>query len=155
MSLRATTALIVLAPALFIISACSDVVDERHATWAEAKTAGALQRGWIPSFVPESAKDLHDVHDLDTNAQTLSFAAPGLALAAMGESLVLLSPEQQTEARSVITWPGSDVAEGVEFYAACDTAAAGYVAVDVKAGRAIYQRSIGSPPGACSRASGS
>ena len=34
---------------------------------------GAFERGWFPAWMPESAVDIHEFHDLDTNQQAMSF----------------------------------------------------------------------------------
>ncbi len=34
---------------------------------------GAFERGWFPSWMPETAVDIHEFHDLDTNQQAMSF----------------------------------------------------------------------------------
>jgi hypothetical protein len=47
-------------------------IDE-YATYADAVEAGAVDRGWIPSFVPPTAAHIRDAHNLDTNHQWLQF----------------------------------------------------------------------------------
>ena len=42
---------------------------------AEASADGAIARGWLPVWVPASATNIREVHDLDTNAQWISFNA--------------------------------------------------------------------------------
>jgi hypothetical protein len=80
---------------LFILSAvlslggCGDNIEESYATWAEAKRAGAVERGWLPRFVPTSARDIHDAHDLDTNGQRLTFNLPPEAVQPMLDSFSL------------------------------------------------------------------
>ena len=51
-------------------------VTTEYSTHAEAAADGAVERGWIPGFVPSSAVDLVEFHDLDTNEQVLRFSAP-------------------------------------------------------------------------------
>ena len=63
--------------AAVIISACTnDVLDTSYATQAEAVAAGAVQRGWIPAWVPTEATDLREVHSVDTNESALLFTLP-------------------------------------------------------------------------------
>lgn len=45
-------------------------------THAEATKDGAIRRGWIPTWMPETATHIHESHDLDTNARALSFTVP-------------------------------------------------------------------------------
>ena len=44
---------------------CSEQIDETYATYADAERAGAIERGWLPAFVPRSARNLEETHDLD------------------------------------------------------------------------------------------
>jgi hypothetical protein len=38
-----------------------------YANYDEAKKSGAFERGWLPKYLPRSAKNIHEVHNLDTN----------------------------------------------------------------------------------------
>ncbi|MEM6536957.1 MAG: hypothetical protein AAF668_04425 [Pseudomonadota bacterium] len=38
-----------------------------------ASEAGELSKGWLPAWIPPDAKNIHEVHDLDTNDQAISF----------------------------------------------------------------------------------
>ncbi|MDH3975804.1 MAG: hypothetical protein OEV42_16140 [Deltaproteobacteria bacterium] len=51
--------------------ACSDVVDEVYKDLSEAKEAGAIQRGWIPAWLPATSYKIKETHDLDTNKSIL------------------------------------------------------------------------------------
>lgn len=55
-----------------VLVACSEQVDEAYPTLAEAVAAGAIERGWLPSWLPDSSKDILESHDLDTNVSALS-----------------------------------------------------------------------------------
>ena len=48
-----------------VLSACSDldVVTHTYATAAEARAAGAVERGWLPRLVPAGAHDIRTAHD--------------------------------------------------------------------------------------------
>jgi hypothetical protein len=45
----------------------TDVVTESYATLAEAISAGAVARGWLPAGLPAGTRDLRLAHDLDTS----------------------------------------------------------------------------------------
>lgn len=51
--------------ASILISGCSDldVVTHTYATAAEARAAGAIERGWLPRLVPAGAHDIRTAHD--------------------------------------------------------------------------------------------
>jgi len=73
--------------AALTVSACSEQVEARYASYGDAVEKGAVRRGWIPAYVPPSATEIVEVHNLDTNAQLLRFQAPPEALTAMASRL--------------------------------------------------------------------
>jgi hypothetical protein len=50
-----------------MLSACDEQPYRSYATYAEAVAAGEVERGWLPTWVPASASNLHLQGDLDTN----------------------------------------------------------------------------------------
>jgi len=48
-----------------LASACGDfdVVTNTYADMAEARAAGAVERGWLPGFVPGGAFEIREAHD--------------------------------------------------------------------------------------------
>jgi len=61
---------------LAIASACErrDVLERAYASREEVVRDGAIGRGWIPAWIPESARDIREVHNVDTNVSQLAFA---------------------------------------------------------------------------------
>lgn len=61
---------------LTMIAACerTEVVESVYANAQAAILAGAIERGWIPSFLPPSAQDIHERHNLDTNEVWLRYS---------------------------------------------------------------------------------
>lgn len=55
------------------ISACSETQDTFYTNIDAAKKAGAIERGWIPSIIPESSKEIYERHNLDNNRVWLRF----------------------------------------------------------------------------------
>ncbi|MCL6713587.1 hypothetical protein M8R20_42115 [Pseudomonas sp. R2.Fl] len=73
-----TGGLLIILPCLGLLAGClSDTLDAAYGNLAEARADGAIDRGWIPAWVPESATALHEVHNLDTNVSALAFDLPG------------------------------------------------------------------------------
>src|SRR5437764_14440471 len=54
-------------------TACGEQREASNSERASAERAGAIQRGWIPDWLPKSARGLREVHDLDTNQSMLTF----------------------------------------------------------------------------------
>jgi hypothetical protein len=49
--------------------------------YTEAQASGIMDRGWIPHYIPKSATDINEQHDLDTNwvKMTFNYALDDLA----------------------------------------------------------------------------
>jgi len=87
-----------------------EVRGERYATLAEAEAAGALRRGWIPEFLPASAVEIEEVHDLETNLGWIRFRAAAGDIRVMIDSarpisLGHLSDEDLLIPRPPRDWP--------------------------------------------------
>ena len=39
-----------------------------------ARSMGAFERGWLPEWLSSEATEIHEFHDLDTNAQAITFS---------------------------------------------------------------------------------
>lgn len=62
-----------------LVAGCSgETLDAAYADRSEAATAGAIERGWIPRWLPADATALHEAHELDGNRSALAFALPGV-----------------------------------------------------------------------------
>lgn len=57
---------------LFVL-ACSETKDNFYKTIDEARRNSAFDKGWIPDILPASSREIHERHDLDTNAVWLRF----------------------------------------------------------------------------------
>jgi hypothetical protein len=56
------------------IAACDDLrAYTQYEDLSAARMSGAVERGWIPEWLPEQAIHIHEHHDLDTNVQAISF----------------------------------------------------------------------------------
>jgi hypothetical protein len=52
---------------VLLIGGCSDTVTKHYATRANAEADQLFERGWLPSLIPASARDITTSNDLDTN----------------------------------------------------------------------------------------
>ncbi len=74
---QALIALIVLFLAANVLAACAAEMPEASYENLDAAIAdGAVERGWVPDWLPPSALDIKEKHDLDTNSQIMRFTAP-------------------------------------------------------------------------------
>ncbi len=58
---------------LFALAGCSDIVESRYSTRAEAEADSLFERGWLPSIVPDSARDIVTRNNLDLNVSNGTF----------------------------------------------------------------------------------
>jgi hypothetical protein len=141
---------LVAAALLLSLSACSEQVEETYPTWAEAERAGAIKRGWVPAFVPPTARDIRDIHDLDTNGQTLQFTAPTSDVSAMLTGLQPVSAKDKSAASELSRKLGFDGTS--EAYIVCSEVLNGALVVDRTTGRAAYKTSVHWADDDCPRA---
>ena len=73
---RLTRTLALVAIAASTCSCTDDVLDATYGTRKEAEASGAIERGWIPSWIPPQAINLHEAHNLDSSESVLAFSLP-------------------------------------------------------------------------------
>jgi len=57
-----------------LISCTGELIENKFKTYNEALQSGDVGRGWIPKFIPKSATNIIEYHDLDTNAMRIEFS---------------------------------------------------------------------------------
>ncbi len=135
--------------ATIAVAACSEVRDERYADYEAAHLAGAVEGGWIPTFVPQDAYALRDIHDLDSNAQTLSFRLPTSQIPEMVRAMTLA--EDPATAERVVRAAGwTESPAPVVVYAVCAQERSGALVVNERTGAAFYQAPVAWPSDPCS-----
>ena len=50
-----------------------DVTHSHFGGYAEAETAGMFDAGWLPRYLPRSAFEINETHDIDTNRVRATF----------------------------------------------------------------------------------
>ncbi len=60
---------------LLSISWCKnwENTESHFSTYDEAKEAGMMIAGWLPEYLPKSATDIHEQHNIDTNLVYATF----------------------------------------------------------------------------------
>lgn len=61
--------------------------DAAYATFAEVEADGAVGRGWIRSFVPKTATDIRESHNVERGEIWLRFSAPAADIEALERTL--------------------------------------------------------------------
>jgi hypothetical protein len=127
--------LVALSVVLFLGTGClpGETPEETYAGYDEVIADGAIERGWIPEWLPQTAVDIREKHDLDRNSSILVFDAGGAFVVPEGCDLA-----NETH-RSTLTapqwWPAAEVAE-LPVYD-CDN---GLLAVDETGMRVYFWR---------------
>lgn len=89
---------------LIVTAGCRESLESHYDTYDAAVADGAIKRGWLPQWLPKSATDIHEWHNIDTNATTASFA-----YGHEDPSIFLAGCEQENEVRrnpgSSSWWP--------------------------------------------------
>jgi hypothetical protein len=65
---------------LLIVTSCTDVMEGHYSTRKAAEQARLFDQGWLPSFIPSSAVDIYEAHDLDSNHGLIRFSLQPEAL---------------------------------------------------------------------------
>lgn len=126
--------------AVAVLAGCNDRKEERFSTWSEAKHARAVERGWIPPFVPTSARDIHDVHDVDTNEQKLTFILTPAAIDTMVTSITPRTQLTGSAAERAVAAAGWDAGKtsAMEVFLMCTRKYSGALSVARKSGSVAY-----------------
>jgi hypothetical protein len=82
--MRSTPAL--LAVGALLLAGCQKTRNT-YPSRAEAERAGAVQRGWVPAWIPDAATSIEEAHDLGTGRQRLKLHLPASAAEALVTSL--------------------------------------------------------------------
>lgn len=128
------------AASILFLSACSEQMEEHYATWHDAEKAGAIERGWVPSFVPASATGISDSHDLDRNTQTLQFTVPLTDISMMVSRFPSIKANDENAADELAQELG--FADGSDSYLVCSSIRNGVLLVDRDTGQAAYNTTV-------------
>ncbi len=61
------TLLVLLAATVLEDMFSAETPTSHFSNYAAAQTSGLMDSGWIPDFIPKSATNIHEQHDLDIN----------------------------------------------------------------------------------------
>lgn len=122
------------------LAGCGDQMEDTYSSYSDAQRAGAIERGWVPAFVPSSASDIADSHNLDTNRQTLKFTIPPSEIGMMVTGLPSVSAKDERAASELSRKHRLGAASPV--YVVCSQPLNGALAVDRGSGRAVYDTSV-------------
>jgi hypothetical protein len=126
-----------------IVGSCSERPEAFYADAAAARAARAMDRGWIPDWVPTTARAIHEVHDIDTNQSLLAFSFDPADIPNVAQSCAQVSRQELKPAPFDRSWWPSDVPPSAVvthrhvYYRCADGA---YAAISAKDGQFYYWR---------------
>lgn len=132
-----------LAVAMLLAISCGERQEVLYPDRAAAQQAGAIDRGWVPVWVPKSARAIHEIHDLDTNRSMMSFSFDAGEPLNLGSACTQVQRDALRPVPFAKTWwpndvpPTQSVSHRHVYYACQDGA---YVAVSPRDGEAHYWR---------------
>lgn len=120
--------------AMLGLTACNILSDARSNTYENYESlvsAGEIERGWAPEFLPRSATDIHLDYDLDTNAVLLAFDFAAADLEALTQACASID-DVTAPALSAEWWPADLHADDAVSFFQCP--GGGYLALDAHQG---------------------
>lgn len=75
--------------AVLALAACSETLEERFSSMADAKAQGMVARGWIPSGLPADGRDVRVRWNIDTNLVRGMVTVPVAELASLGKGMAV------------------------------------------------------------------
>lgn len=115
-----------------------------YQTFEAAVTAGAVSKGWVPAWLPKSANEIHEKHNLDTNQSMLAFRFNASEKLEVGGDCERIDPYKPKEPPFKASWWPSDVPASKlstyrhSFYS-CEGGKA-FLALSEKQGEGFYWR---------------
>jgi hypothetical protein len=124
-----------------LVTSCGERAEVFYADGSAARRAGAVERGWIPGWLPKSARDIHEVHDIDTNQGLLTCSFDPADGPVLTQSCVQIGREALGSVPFTVSWwpndvPPSSLATHRHVYYRCQNEA--FLAVSVKDGQLYY-----------------
>lgn len=87
-----------------------EISTERYATHSEAVERKAFENGWLPQEMPKSARQIMEVHNIDTGEMWVGFTSDGPAISRfIGECTTsprYALPDRRRTERVASWWPG-------------------------------------------------
>ena len=97
---------VLLCVALISFAGCSERELSVYSTIGDARQDGALARGWLPDYIPESATNIREFHFVDSSESWTSFECPDECMRALNTAakpVDLAPPPRPRDTR--IPWP--------------------------------------------------
>lgn len=102
-----------------LVPSCREIVESEYATLSEAKADNAVERGFVPPWLPDGTVQVKTKHDIDTGWFALAFVVPDpgqLESAALGHGFRPVDRPAPEPPRSLLSWtPAPHIARARAF----------------------------------------
>lgn len=144
-----------------LVGVPGEIIESRYETYDEASRGDGASRGWLPTFLPMSAREIREIHNLDSAEVWLSFEFQEQDRAQLARSCRAVSVTEVCIPRTppnVTWWPKTLASESgnggnfdaIAFYSCHrNDGLQSYLAVDGVAPRAWYWVLRGGGDGSC------
>jgi hypothetical protein len=131
---------------LGVLAGCGEYKDSMYADFAAAKADGAVERGWIPGWIPTTSVEIKEAHDLDTHRSALALRFSEKEEWSVPEHCERIEREDVPSSPIHPSWWPSDIPPNSlithrHTYYACEESA--FVAVSQSQGEFFYWRPRG------------
>jgi len=92
-----------------VVASCGERAEVFYADAGAARRDGAVERGWIPEWLPKSAREIHELHDIDTNQILLAFSFDPVDRPGLAPSCSQVRPDALRPVAFRASWWPSDV----------------------------------------------
>ncbi|NLZ16484.1 MAG: hypothetical protein GX087_01950 [Desulfobulbaceae bacterium] len=126
------------------LSACRETFEKYYPSYSDVISDKAIERGWIPSWLPENAVNIHEIHNLDTNKSMLTFRFKGEHPIDFNKDCEEIKPTLLKAHPFNVSWWPKDISDRelrsnqYQFYS-CENKEA-LLAISIKQGEAFYWR---------------
>lgn len=87
--------LLAIALTTLLLTSCSDDIENHYSNYDRMKVSDSYKKGWIPDFIPKSASNIHERHNLDNNMVWMRFECDTSDLRRLTEVLELADENER------------------------------------------------------------
>jgi len=129
---------------VFGVAGCDETPEVYYPGYEVAISSDAIVRGWIPVWLPKSAIEIREKHNLDTNQSMLAFRFNGSEKVEVASGCERIEPINLKEPPFKVSWwPGDVPASRLSTYRhsfySCEGGKA-FLALSAKLGEGFYWR---------------
>lgn len=126
--------------ALLLVSCGQDAVTSSYKAYSEVQKAGIIEKGWIPDFLPTSAVDIKEIHNVELDASRVEFT-----FQTEDSGFLKLFTEADSASKAEIlrgarldAWSHLKEHDKLRAYVRNSPGVAGYLVIDFSTNRAQY-----------------